>query len=418
MRIVVTQQVLAMAWDSLASHKMRSALTVLGIVIGITMVVGMTSLIRGFDQSITGQISNLGSDTLFLAKFGGQLVTSGEQLRELLKRPDITEEDARAVAEGAVTVHRVSVMYGGGFPPTMATVAYRGNRTSGTQVLGVNPRFIDTSDMELDSGRFLSSLDDRLRSDVVVLGDGPRQALFPTLDPIDRRVRVNGREYRVVGILKPRAAGSLAGPGADNLVLVAASNYRKLYGPRPDGAMVVMKAAAGFTVDEMQNEVEGLMRARHGLRADQDRDFELINQQSLLDLWNNLTTYFFLTLVALSSVALMVGGVGVMAIMLVSVTERTREIGVRKALGARRGDVLLQFLVEAVTLAAAGGLLGALIGASVGYGAHLATGFPISLPWWSFAIAVGTSSLIGVISGIYPANRAARLDPVEALRYE
>ncbi len=160
------------------------------------------------------------------------------------------------------------------------------------------------------------------------------------------------------------------------------------------------------------------MRARHGLRVDEDIDFDLTTQESLLELWNNLTQYFFLTLVALSSVALMVGGIGVMAIMLVSVTERTREIGVRKALGARRSDVLLQFLAEAVVLAAAGGLLGALVGTGVGYAAHMATGFPISLPWWSFAIAVGTSSLIGVASGIYPANRAARLDPVEALRYE
>ena len=160
------------------------------------------------------------------------------------------------------------------------------------------------------------------------------------------------------------------------------------------------------------------MRARHGLRADELPDFDLINQENLLQLWKDLTTYFFLALVALSSVALMVGGIGVMAIMLVSVTERTREIGIRKALGARRSDVLVQFLAEAIALAAAGGALGAAIGAGVGYAAHKATGFPISLPWWSFAIAVGTSSLIGVVSGIYPANRAARLDPVDALRYE
>jgi len=210
----------------------------------------------------------------------------------------------------------------------------------------------------------------------------------------------------------------MVGDQADNFTLVPSSNYRKLFGSRPEGAMIILRAKPGIPIEDMQTEVEGIMRARHGLRADQKADFEISSQETLLELWKNLTQYFFLTLVALSSVALMVGGIGVMAIMLVSVTERTREIGIRKALGARSSDVLLQFLVEAIVLAAVGGLLGAGVGATIGWIAHKATGFPISLPWWSFAIAVGSSSLIGIISGIYPANRAARLDPVEALRYE
>ena len=179
-----------------------------------------------------------------------------------------------------------------------------------------------------------------------------------------------------------------------------------------------MRPKPGYTTQQMSDEVEGIMRARHGLRADQDPDFDITSQEALLELWGDLTRYLFLTLVALSSVALMVGGIGVMAIMLVSVTERTREIGIRKALGAKRGDVLLQFISEAIALAAAGGALGALVGSGVGWLAHAATGFPVSLPWWSYALAIGTSSLIGIVSGIYPANRAARLDPVEALRYE
>ncbi len=415
---VVFLEILAMAWDSLRGHKLRSALTVLGIVIGITMVVGMTSLIRGFDRSITGQIQALGSDTLFLVKWGGRMVTSFEQIRELNQRPDITAADVEAIERLASTVHRVSVMYGSGFPPAIATVRYRGESTEQTQVLGVGPRFIEAGDMELDLGRFVSSIDLRQRSDVVVLGAGPQEALFGGQDPIHRRVRINGREYRVIGTIKPRQASSLAGDQADNFAIVPATNFRKLFGPRQEGTMVVMRAKPGITVEQMQAEVEGIMRARHGLRADQDSDFDLLTQESLLQLWKDLTTYFFLALVALSSVALMVGGIGVMAIMLVSVTERTREIGIRKAVGARRSHVLLQFLLEAVALAAVGGAAGGAVGAAVGYAAHLATGFPVSLPWWSFAIAIGTSSLIGVVSGIYPANRAARLDPVEALRYE
>ncbi len=419
MRSIVVSEVLAMAWESLRAHKMRSFLTILGIVIGITMVVGMTSLIRGFDQSMTGQIESLGSDTVYLIKWGGRLITSGEEFRRLNARPDITDRDAEAIGRLAESVERVSIMYGAGFPPTQAAVRFSGRRTNQTQVMGIAPRFLEAGDMELDLGRFISSIDVRQRSDVVVLGAGPSSVLFPDRDPISRRVRVNGREYRVIGTIKSRDAASLAGGDqADNFVLVSSTNYSKLFGPRPKGAMVVMRAKAEYGVERMQTEVEGIMRARHGLRADEERDFDLTTQETLLELWNSLTQYFFLTLVALSSVALMVGGIGVMAIMLVSVTERTREIGVRKALGARRSDVLLQFLTEAIVLAAAGGVLGALVGAGVGYAAHKATGFPISLPWWSFAIAVGTSSLIGVASGIYPANRAARLDPVEALRYE
>jgi len=417
MRSILLSEILKMAWDSLRSHKMRSLLTVLGIVIGIMMVVGMTSLIRGFDKSITGQIESMGSDTLYLIKWSGQGLLNGEDLRELLARPDIGERDAEAIERLGETVSGVSVMYGAGIP-TVGTLLFRGNRTNQTQIMGLAPKFLQAGDMELDLGRFVSPVDVRNRSDVVVLGNGPRKTLFPRQDPINRRIRMNGREYRVVGTIKERAAASMLGDQADNFAIVPASNYRKLFGARPDGVMIIMRAKPDVPVDEMQREVEGIMRARHGLRADQDPDFEISSQETLLELWNNLTQYFFLTLVALSSVALMVGGIGVMAIMLVSVTERTREIGVRKALGARRSDVLLQFLAEAVVLAAIGGLLGAGVGASVGWLAHTATGFPISLPWWSFAIAVGTSSLIGIVSGIYPANRAARLDPVEALRYE
>ncbi|NKB90189.1 MAG: FtsX-like permease family protein [Acidobacteria bacterium] len=417
MRSLVLTEVLKMAWNSLRAHKMRSLLTVLGIVIGIMMVVGMTSLIRGFDKSITGQIESMGSDTLYLVKWSGTGVLAGGDLRELLARPDIDDRDAEAIERLSETVGGVSVMYGASFPPAIGALSYRGERSNQTQVMGVAPAFLDAGDMELDLGRFVTSIDVRNRSDVVVIGNGVRKALFPTIDPINRRIRINGREYRVVGTIKERAAASMLGDQADNFAIVPSGNFRKLFGARPD-AMIILRAKNGIPVEDMQRDVEGIMRARHGLRADQPSDFELSSQETLLELWNNLTQYFFLTLVALSSVALMVGGIGVMAIMLVSVTERTREIGIRKALGARSSDVLIQFLAEAVVLAAVGGLMGAGVGASVGWIAHKATGFPISLPWWSFAIAVGTSSLIGIVSGIYPANRAARLDPVEALRYE
>ncbi|MFQ5742939.1 MAG: ABC transporter permease [Acidobacteriota bacterium] len=418
MRNVLTGEILAMAWSSLRSHKLRSALTVLGIVIGITMVVGVTSLIMGFDRTITGQIRSMGPNTLFLAKFSIQSITAGEHFRELLARPDITEEDAEALGQ-AGSVAEVSVMYGGGgFPPSRGRAWYRGKRSSELEILGVSSAFLDAGDMQLDQGRFLSPLDMRLRSDVLVLGHGPSEALFEVNDPIGRRVRLRGREYRVVGTIKQRQISGFAGEQADNFVLVPSTNYRKLFGPRAGNATIVMRAREGVPVQEMQLQVEGIMRTRHGLRADQETDFDLLTQESILELWRQISTAFFLVLVALSSVALMVGGIGVMAIMLVSVTERTREIGVRKAMGARRRDILYQFLAESAALAAGGGLLGVALGSSIAYLIYLATSFPVSLPWWSFAIGVGFSSLVGIFFGIYPANRAARLDPVEALRYE
>jgi putative ABC transport system permease protein len=181
---------------------------------------------------------------------------------------------------------------------------------------------------------------------------------------------------------------------------------------------MVVRAAEGVTPETLVRDVEALMRIRHGRRADQTNDFDVLTQESIMELWRQISTAFFLVMVALSSVALMVGGIGVMAIMLVSVTERTREIGIRKAIGAQRGDILYQFLAEAAALAALGGAIGVAMGSGIGYLIYLATGFPVSLPWWSFAIPVAFSSVIGIFFGIYPASRAARLDPVEALRYE
>ena len=196
------------------------------------------------------------------------------------------------------------------------------------------------------------------------------------------------------------------------------TNFRKLYGPKAGNPNMVVRAQDGFTTERLVSDVEAVMRIRHGLRADEPNDFDILTQESIMELWRQISTAFFLVMVALSSVALMVGGIGVMAIMLVSVTERTREIGIRKALGARRGDIMYQFLAEAAALAALGGAIGVAIGSGIGYIIYFFTGFPVSLPWWSFALPVAFSSAIGIFFGIYPANRAAGLDPVDALRYE
>jgi putative ABC transport system permease protein len=415
MRSGLAGEILAMAWDSLRAYKMRSALTVLGIVIGITMVVGVTSLIRGFDSTITGQIQGMGPDTVFIAKFSIQSLTSGANFRELFSRPDITADDARAIRESVPAARKVSMVY-----QSQGTQAwYRGKRTSASMILqGVSAEFLEASDITLAAGRMLSQVDEMQRSDVVLLGAGPAEALFGASQGVGRHIRIAGREYRVIGVTEPRAIAGAVGPGADNFALVPSTNFRKLYGPDAGDANMVVKAADGVAVETLVRDVEALMRIRHGLRAHEPNDFDVLTQESVMELWRQISTAIFMVLVALSSVALMVGGIGVMAIMLVSVTERTREIGIRKAIGARRGDILWQFLAEAAALAAAGGAIGVALGSGIGYVIYLATGFPVSLPWWSFAVPVAFSSLIGIFFGIYPASRAAGLDPVDALRYE
>jgi putative ABC transport system permease protein len=264
----------------------------------------------------------------------------------------------------------------------------------------------------------LSQVDEMQRSDVVLLGAGPAEALFGAGQAVGRHIRIAGREYRVIGVTEPRAISGMVGGGADNFALVPSTNFRKLYGPDAGQPNMVVKAADRVAVETLVRDVEALMRIRHGLRAHQPNDFDILTQESIMELWRQISTAIFMVLVALSSVALMVGGIGVMAIMLVSVTERTREIGIRKAIGARRADILWQFLAEAAALAAAGGAIGVALGSGIGYVIYLATGFPVSLPWWSFAVPVAFSSVIGIFFGIYPASRAAGLDPVEALRYE
>ncbi len=407
-------EILMMAWESLRTHKMRSVLTVLGIVIGITMVVGVTSLIRGFDSTITGQIQGMGPDTVFIAKFSIQSMTSGEGFRELFARPDITREDARALRQ-LPSVRKVSMVY----QDQTSRAWYRGKRTASPLTLqGVAPEFLGASDIEIEYGRMLSNIDERQGSDVALLGATPARALFGADQPIGRHIRIAGRDYRVIGVIKQRAISGLFGSGADNFILIPSTNFRKLFGPRAGLPTMVVRAAEGVLPETLVRDVEALMRVRHGLRADQPNDFDALTQESIMELWRQISTAFFLVMVALSSVALMVGGIGVMAIMLVSVTERTREIGIRKAIGAQRGDILYQFLAEAAALAALGGAIGVAMGSAIGYLIYLATGFPVSLPWWSFAIPVAFSSVIGIFFGIYPASRAAGLDPVEALRYE
>ena len=280
--------------------------------------------------------------------------------------------------------------------------------------------------VEVTEGRFFTPGETRRRAQVVVLGLTPAQALFPNTDPIGKRVRVGNLRYTVIGVTGETPSPGGFNMGQDDFVVIPHTTYQKQFGIRATRAFggemraVMIAAVPHEDIDraDAMADIERVMRIRHRLRLDEENDFELMTQDAILGLWDQISGATFLSLIVISSIALLVGGIGVMGIMTISVTERTREIGTRRAIGAKRREILWQFLLEASFLTAVGGVLGIALGSAIGIGVHFATGFPISLPWWSFALGLGFSAGVGILFGMFPAIKAARLDPIEALRYE
>jgi len=420
------KEIVALALDTLRSNKLRSGLTVLGVVIGITSIVGMTSLIRGFDESLRDMIRQLGPNTIFVAKFSGISIAGGQDFVALLRRPAITKDDANAIEKLAPSVGIVDTMIGQ-FENVQEPISYEGRRTTRQQIIGSTERFADVNSIQMQAGRLFTEGEVSRRRRVVVLGYNTYQALFEAegIDPVGKRVRVGPYEFTVIGALarRPSTLGD-----QDSFVLIPLTTFKVVYGDRrqqgPGGvtmaqsAMIAVVPQPTATREQAMAEVEEIMRIRLRLTLDQPNDFDVLTQDAILAVWDQVSGATFLGLIVISSIALMVGGIGVMAIMMISVTERTREIGVRKALGARRRDLLLQFLAEAVVLTLVGGIMGIVAGASIGLAVHYGTGFPVSLPWWSFAIGLGFSAFVGIFFGMVPAVRASRLDPIEALRHE
>jgi putative ABC transport system permease protein len=418
-RAGLLSEIVGMSIDTLRTNKMRSALTVLGVVIGITSIVGMTSLIRGFDETLRDSIRELGPNTIYVQKMGALSFTEGKTFQELIRRPNLVPADARAISE-LPSVALVDIWLGamGG---AGARVYYGNTRTKPIQVLGVTENFAAVSFVKLEHGRFIVPSEVQNRRQVVVLGQTAYQSLFLNQDPVGKKVRVGPREFTVIGVAGKRPnMGGLA-QGADDFVVIPYTTHEKFYGKVGifnRTAMIAVVPREDVHRDVAMREVEELMRIRHSVRLDQPNDFDLLTQDAMMKVWDQFSQATFLALVVISSIALMVGGIGVMAIMMISVTERTREIGVRKALGARRREILWQFLIEAAFLTSMGGVLGILVGSGIGLGVNMALDFPVSLPWWSFAIGIGFSASVGIFFGLFPAIKASRLDPIEALRYE
>jgi len=398
---------LRMALSTLRANKLRSILTVLGVFIGILAVVGMTSLVRGLNASVQNLIQGAGPHIIFLRKFEPALFVGGLP-EELRHRKDFKVEDAAAIRELPSVKESCPLI------PENAVLSAGRRKTVRQFVLGASEAFLQVRNVEIEDGRFLTREDVAHRRPVVVMAEGPLLALFPNQDPIGRKVRIGTEQYTVIGTFKKFPNPFSREP--DQYVVIPYTAHQKQFGKVEVFVDSVPWSPA--VKDTAIDEITQLMRVRRKVPLDKPNDFAVLTQQSLLNFWNDITKALFGVMIAISSIALLVGGIGVMNIMLVSVTERTREIGVRKAIGARRRDILWQFLIEASTLTAVGGIFGIAGGVGLAWLVDVLFHFPASATPLSVGVAFFSSAGVGLFFGIYPANRAARLDPIEALRYE
>jgi putative ABC transport system permease protein len=402
-----------MAIDTVRTNKLRSSLTILGVSVGVITVMFMVSIIQGLNKAFAAQIETLGSNTVWVTKFDPSF---GHQITdEEIHRKDLTIEDADAIRSEAPSVADTSPFY----RKIAETVRYHDKQTDTPILLGVTPHYEFTMSSYSGYGRFISAIDVEQRANVCVLGRDIVKGLFVYEDPLNKEIKIAGRPFTVVGVMEP--LGQILGQSRDNQVYIPVTTFQKYY-PEitfPEtifGIFVrpISRAYVKSSIDEMTD----ILRRRRRVPNAEPNNFGISSQDALLDIYNQLTGATFLVLTAVSAVALMIGGIGVMNIMLVSVTERTREIGVRKAVGATRTNILSQFLIEAVVLTSFGGFVGLIVGEVFAYLVDKYSPLPAYVPAWAIGVGIGISAGVGIVFGLWPAWKAARLDPIESLRYE
>jgi putative ABC transport system permease protein len=395
------------AMNALRAHKVRAALTTLGILIGVTTVIGLVSLVQGLNRSFAGQVASLGSNVLYVEKYPW---FSGEDWYKYRNRKDITRQQADKLADMLTTADYVApVVY------TRRHIKYGDARVEAILIRGTAPDYQEVADVTAAQGRFFSRVDDQRHNQVCVLGPAVVEAVFQDVDPLYQRIFIGPFRFLVVGIKEKK--GNLLGFNQDEDVIIPIRTFEKLFGSYRT-LEIMVEASHPEALEETKEEVRWAMRIIRKNAPGEPDDFSINQQDMLTDMYQKVTGTIYLVMIGIGAISLLVGGIGIMNIMLVSVTERTREIGIRKALGARRRDILWQFLVEAVTLSCLGGFMGILIGFGLGKLVAVVSPLPASVSMWSVFLGLGFSSAVGIFFGLYPAAKASRLNPIEALRYE
>lgn len=414
MRLGILKEIIQMAFDSIKTHKLRSFLTLLGIMIGVMTVIGMVSIIQGINRTFLGELESIGSDLIFVGKYDP--IQMGRRTEEERQRKDFTFEDAVAIEKECSLVKAVAVDLVADYSEDLA-IKYLNKKNLDAFILGMNEKWPQVLSLYLpERGRFLTESDIAHRTKVCVLGSELDEILFPHMNALGKEIRIGPEKFTVVGVLQKR--GSMFGQSQDNWVGIPITTLMKYFPYRLERIEIIALPKKHGYLQETTEQIINLLRRRRRVGFGKPNDFAIYTQDTLVDLYNRITGAVYLVMIVISSIGLLVGGIGVMNIMLVSVKERTREIGIRKAIGARSSDILKQFLIEAIFLTGTGGATGVIIGFAIAFLVKAATPLPTSVTPWSVILGLLVAVSVGLFFGIFPAQKAAKVNPIISLRYE